>query len=317
MLKSKKKVASKGPKLEQIKTLRQELKKWKTWVPPGHFYSPIPSPTDIAREVSILNVEDESHIPGIELQTQHQLKLLRSFRPLCKQLWIPEFPTPHHRFHFNNEFFSYADAISLYCMMKRQQPRRIVEVGSGFSSALMLDILDREPTTKLQLTFIEPYPDRIISLLQHADLKRVNLIQKPVQDIPIKTFTSLDDGDILFIDGSHISKAGSDVNFLIFEVLPRLKNGVFVHFHDVFFPFSYPKEWLNSGVAWNEAYLLRAFLQYNPCFKIEFFVSYLVEKHRSKVAKFLPAMLKSELRPLSQQSNSPGASLWLRKYPVR
>ncbi len=107
--------------------------------------------------------------------------------------------------------------------------------------------------------------------------------------------------DILFIDSTHVSKIGSDVNRLIFDILPALPRGVVVHFHDIFFPFEYPLEWLYEGRAWNEAYLLRAFLSYNKSFKILFWNSYLQAKQLDALNAAYPAMAVG------------GSSIWIKK----
>jgi hypothetical protein len=77
---------------------------------------------------------------------------------------------------------------------------------------------------------------------------------------------------------------------------------VYVHFHDIFYPFEYPSEWVFDGRAWNEAYVLRAFLQYNRAFQIEFFTTYLVQTHREFFAASLPLYLVHR-----------GGAIWLRK----
>ena len=98
-----------------------------------------------------------------------------------------------------------------------------------------------------------------------------NLRQQTLQSVGVEVFEELGRGDILFIDSTHVSKLGSDVNYLFFEILPRLRSGVRVHIHDVFFPFEYPPKWIAKGIAWNENYLLRGFLQYNDKFRIVLF----------------------------------------------
>src|SRR5690606_3240197 len=91
------------------------------------------------------------------------------------------------------------------------------------------------------------------------------------QDIDLELFKNLEAGDILFVDSTHIVKTGSDVNYILFSILPILQKGVFIHFHDIFFPFEYPKKWVYGGHNWNETYFLRAFLMYNDHFKIRLF----------------------------------------------
>ena len=85
-------------------------------------------------------------------------------------------------------------------------------------------------------------------------------------------------------------------------MLPRLARGVLVHFHDVFYPLEYPREMVYHGIAWNEAYLLRAFLQYNSAFQIAFFNTYLETFHRERVYAAMPLCEKN-----------PGGSIWLRR----
>ena len=128
------------------------------------------------------------------------------------------------------------------------------------------------------------------------------MIAADVQDVSPEHFQSLEANDVLFIDSSHVMKVGSDVVYLLSDVLPSLKRGVVVHFHDIFWPFEYPESWLLDGRAWNEAYGLKAFLQFNSSFEIVFFNSYLSVHHRNILERHLPLFLRN-----------PGGSLWLRK----
>jgi hypothetical protein len=166
----------------------------------------------------------------------------------------------------------------------------------------MLDTNDGFCGGQVNVTFVEPHPDRLFSLLREDERHRYTTITRPVQDVDLDLFTALSANDILFVDSSHVSKVGSDVNHLMFHILPALANDVVVHFHDVFYPFEYPKEWVYEGRAWNEDYLLRAFLQYNATFQILLFNSYLAQFHRCLLATCMPLALKNT-----------GGSLWLRK----
>ena len=103
-------------------------------------------------------------------------------------------------------------------------------------------------------------------------------------------------------DSTHVSKLDSDVNRLFFEILPRLNPGVFVHFHDIFPGFEYPEQWLREGRAWNEQYLLRAFLQYNDHFHIRLFPGLLANYDRAWFEKNMPLVL-----------SNPGGALWIEK----
>ena len=132
-----------------------------------------------------------------------------------------------------------------------------------------------------------------------------------MQELPLDTFTSLQRNDILFVDSSHVAKSRSDVLYLLFEVLPALQSGVVVHFHDVYWPFEYPPRWFDMGRAWNEAYLLRAFLQYNRTFEIIYFNSYMEMLRHDWVQKYMP-LLHKQVFDMGEPRNT-NSSLWLRK----
>jgi len=133
-----------------------------------------------------------------------------------------------------------------------------------------------------------------MGLLKPQDRATSTIIADKVQNVGLDVFESLEADDILFIDSSHVSKIGSDVNFLFFEVLPRLQPGVYVHVHDVVYPFEYPEKWVYDGWAWNEAYLLRAFLMFNDRFEIVLDPSYLQLKEKAWLEAHMPLMTKSQ-----------------------
>ena len=162
-------------------------------------------------------------------------------------------------------------------------------------------MMDDYSKIESKVTFIEPFPDRLRSLLRPQDLDFVELHQCLVQDIDPSIFSTLSEGDILFIDSSHISKIGSDVNWLIFRILPLLKRGTVIHFHDILFPFEYPREWIFEGRFWNEAYILKAFLMYNSGFEMLLFNDYLAKTQRQFLDEIDPRL------------SAAGGSLWLRK----
>src|SRR5205814_62343 len=117
----------------------------------------------------------------------------------------------------------------------------------------------------------------------------------------LETFEKLNSGDILFVDSTHVVKTGNDVNYILFEIIPRLKSGVLIHFHDIFYPFEYPKDWVFMGRNWNEDYFLKAFLMYNNEFEIILFSDYL-HKHHKEIFKEMPLCYKNS-----------GGNLWIRK----
>ena len=271
------------------------------WQPPGHFYSPIPAVPELKSiEDEIFN--DPPRIRGVDLNEKEQLDLLREFAGYYAEQPFSEQKQTGRRYFFENPNYSYSDAIALYCMIRHLRPRRIVEIGSGYSSCAMLDVNELFFDNSIECTFIDPYPQLLRELIQPSDKKRVRILGRKVQEVDDDVFRELGPSDILFIDSSHLSKTGSDVNYIYFRILPLLREGVYIHVHDVFYPFEYPKEWVYQGRAWNEAYLLRAFMQYNRAFQIKFFNSFLIARHRDVFERSMPLFLKC-----------PGANLWLKK----
>jgi predicted O-methyltransferase YrrM len=268
--------------------------------PPGGFYSPVPAEGDIPADVP----KNAKEIPAIELREGEQLELLQ--RIACENPF-PDEPQEGFRFHLDNEYYSYCDASVLHAMLRHYRPRRVVEVGSGFSSAVMLDTRDRFLDRGTELTFIDPHPERLQSLLRDDDAATV-LAQK-VQDVDLAVFEQLRENDFCFVDSSHVVKLGSDVAWIVFEILPRLASGVVIHFHDVPWPFEYPMHWLRAGRAWNEAYFLRSFLQYNDRFPILFFNDFMATHHAQAMRAHLPVSMKKSRYPLTL----PASSLWLVK----
>ena len=269
--------------------------------PPGHYYSPLPSREEFAR-VEQRVCSQPRELAGVDLREKEQFLLYARF-----VRWYEEMPfgnkiRPGLRYYFDNEAFGYADAFWLYAFMREFKPRRIVEVGSGFSSCVILDTNERFLDSKTHLTFVEPYPERLFSLLRPGERERLAVHENFVQDVSLDVFAQLEAGDFLFIDSSHVGKIGSDVLYLLHVVLPSLKPGVMVHFHDIFYPFEYPHAWLSEGIAWNECYFMHTFLQYNSSFAIRLFGHYLGTQHPEMFRKLTPLCLRNI-----------GGSLWLEK----
>lgn len=256
------------------------------FVPAGHYYSPLTSTADIAR------AKASRHEPeGIALEVDAQVDLARQLDLRVPPInrWTPE----------DNEMFGAADAAVLHAMLLEFRPAQIVEVGSGFSTAVMLDVAE-QALPDLKVTCIEPYSDRLRARLRPTDWDRLTLLEQPVQEVePARILAGLRAGDVLFIDSTHVAKAGSDVLHLFQRTLPRVPPGVLVHIHDIFWPFEYPDAWLNARRDWNELYLLHAFLQHNTEWQILLFTSWLWQ-HRP------------DLPPAGTEHLSPG-SIWLRR----
>jgi len=260
-------------------------------VPPGHFYSPINDFKELQERQEYVWSEDidfntaQIRHKSLENQFDWIKEAVQSVSDLAQS------KSPQKRFYLENGSYSYFDAYVYYAILLHYKPRRVIEVGCGMSSALLLDLIDTKIEAKV--TFIDPYPHKLLEINNgFRDLEDV--VVRRVQDVPLALFRELEEEDILFIDSSHISKTGSDLNFIIFEVLPRLKRGVIVHFHDIFYPFEYPqKTVMESRRSWNEIYLLRAFLSFNEAYRILFFNNWVQKKHGDWFKNKVPMMMRN------------------------
>lgn len=275
--------------------------------PPGHYYSPIPDRQEVFGERGEVFAKMSNRdlrpweLPGVDLNDATQLANLQTLSKHYPQFDFPATKADSHRYHIENSYFAYSDGIFLFGTLLEFRPKNVVEIGSGFSSLLMLDVKERH-LNDINLTFIDPDDHRLRAGMRPGDAENATITTKKIQDVDTIVFDCLDDGDILFIDSSHVSKTGSDVNWLMFEVVPRLKPGVLVHIHDIGYPFEYCTEWLELGWFWNEAYLVRSFLQFNETFEVYAWGQYLVKYHSEMVGKAMPDCLKDQ-----------GGSLWLRR----
>ncbi len=263
---------------------------------PVHFYQPIPD----TRALPASLWARPSAMVGVDMREAQQLDWLErvfpQYQPEYSQL--PHGPTDRpDEFYMYNEMFGWADALVYYCLVRHFRPRAIVEVGAGMSTRLAAQALRRNGEGAV--VCIEPYPDPALAA-GFPGLAR--LIQQPVQTVGLDVFEALEANDILFIDSSHVVACGSDVNYLVLEVLPRLKPGVLVHFHDIFLPAEFPEDWVkNKLLFWNEQYLVHAFLMFNPAFEIVFANAFMTERH--------PAAMQAAFGFYWPG----GGSLWLRR----
>jgi hypothetical protein len=153
------------------------------------------------------------------------------------------------------------------------KPRRVIEVGSGVSTYCLAAALARneeEGAGRAGVTCVEPYPAPHLRTLRGVELE-----EQPVQAVPPERFVELGEGDLLFLDSSHTVKTGSDVNYVVLEVLPRLRPGVVVQVHDIYFPYDYQRDVLHTVLHWNETSLYHAFLLHNTRYRILFCLSQL------------------------------------------
>ena len=281
--------------------LKIEKKLSTLFVEPGHFYSPIVNVQDVRGQIEAISNPDQ--LPALRISRDEHILLWRNLLPYLREIPFPDDALEGFRYYFNNPAFSYGDGSILYAMLRHFKPKKLIEIGSGYSSACVFDTIERYLGGNVEVSFIEPYPELLLRLLGDEVAKCVDIHTCEVQKVGLELFTSLDAGDFLFIDSTHVMKTGSDVCHEMFEVLPALKPGVLIHFHDIFWPFQYVAEWvLKDNRSWNEIYGLRAFLMYNEAFEVVFFNHYFAGKCREIILSDYPAMLKNS-----------GGSIWLRK----
>jgi hypothetical protein len=269
--------------------------------PIGHFYSPMVDPSDLRpREHQVWNGANE--MPGIDLRVADQLALLGTLKPHAATVDYPiEAPADPTVYFYKNDQYPLLDAEFLHVALCHFRPARMIEVGCGFSSLVTAKVNRTILGGALQFSCIEPYPRQF---LLDGVPGITEVVQRRVEDVDLAFFDRLNTNDILFIDSSHVSKTGSDVNYLFFEVLPRLRPGVLVHIHDIFLPDDYPKVWvLDQGRHWNEQYVVRAFLTHNASWDIVWAAHFMGTRHRGAVQKTFPRY--PEL--------GGGGSLWIRR----
>jgi len=247
---------------------------------PVHYYSPIPD-TRILRKRPELWLS-ELPLDGLDLNINEQKHLVEEIYHLFHEEYMAlplERTNDPTQYHLNNGSFGFMSGQMHYGMIRHFKPKKIIEVGSGYSTLVSLAALRKNAAEGHQCDFItiDPYPTSFITK-DTPGIKQ--LLIKKVEDIDVTFFDQLSENDILFIDSSHTVKLGGDVNFLILEALPRLKKGVIIHIHDIHFPYEYFKSYaLENHLFWQEQYLVQAFLAYNKAFKILWCASYMHYKY--------------------------------------
>jgi predicted O-methyltransferase YrrM len=159
-----------------VKDLYDQVSKQGAY-PAGHYYSPIPTREDVLSYVKS-RAPATNELLGINLNEKNQRDELNEYINFYEELLFPEKETAHYRYYYDNIWFSYSDAIFLYSFLRKHSPKRIIEIGSGFSSAVMLDTIDGFFSQRPEVTFVEPYPERLLSLLRDGDKQQVKILEK-------------------------------------------------------------------------------------------------------------------------------------------
>jgi hypothetical protein len=274
-----------------------------------HFYSPIPDIKDLeSRKIW----EEKSEMPGIDFHPDEQIALLEQlgceFGSECEWPLTPAASAT--QFYLKNNSFSYGCASALHTMVRHFKPQHFIEIGSGHSSKIIARALEMnkndDPSRTPEYIVVDPYPGEIVST-RLSFISR--LVKEKVECSDRNLFERLGENDILFVDSGHTVRTGSDVNFIILEVLPRLRPGVIIHFHDINLPYEYPRVYFTNPqfrMFWTEAYLLQAFLSFNRDFEILLAMNYLQTDHMSEYCKAFPRFNMAD-----NWANS--GSFWIRR----
>jgi len=256
-------------------------------ITPSHFYFPVPT---------LKSFQDKDWhacrpCTAFDFRLQEQIERLRfDLLPYAVECAFGESSVRDQlEFHFNNGFFERIDAEIAYAFVRHSKPQRIIEIGSG-NSTLVLDAALKKNAAEGSpgaLVSIEPYP---ASFLRRSNPRLKELIQRPVQQVPLELFRTLQPNDILFIDSSHVVSMDSDVLYECLRILPALEPGVLVHFHDIFTPLDYPRKFIMTNLCfWGEQYLLEAFLSFNSAFKVVWSGSAMQQFHSDVLREAFPA----------------------------
>ena len=249
----------------------------------AHFYSVLPILSQLPQDTWT-----KRHDAGLDWNERLGLSLLAE---LSKYYNEYEYILESGKFDDSGQY-GWLDAALYYCIIRHFNPKNIIEVGAGDSTRLATLAASNNG---VNLTSIDPFAAESID-------KVTRVIRKPVQEIQISEFKTLQRNDILFIDSTHVCKIGSDVNYLFLDVLPNLNPGVLIHIHDIFLPLEFPKEWvMELHRFWNEQYLLHAFLISNRDFEILFGIGYMLLHHRDFLLKIYGSKRLG------------GGSFWIRK----
>ena len=247
--------------------------------------------------------QEYRNLPAINFNDEAQIELLKSFNYQEELLKKPVNEVPKPAFFYQNGSFPSGDAECYYSMIRKLKPNTIIEIGSGYSTLIAHEAVTKnveESNPKTKIVCIEPYE---MPWLNQLD---IDLIRKKVEEVDLVFFNQLSRNDILFIDSSHVIRPQGDVLYEVLHILPQLKSGVLVHFHDIFSPLNYPEDWLKEEYRlWNEQYLIEAFLSNNSEFEIVIAMSYLTFNYKEQVHKAFPVLAQNPKR-------IPG-SLWIRK----
>jgi Methyltransferase domain len=285
---------------------------------PNHFYWPVPDVTELERREWPIYAAP----PGCNFKMRQQVELATHFasRYLPELEWSSE--QKGDGYHYHNGYFECVDAEIAYCMVRHWKPRRIIEIGSGYSTRVMAQALHANlevDGVAGELITVDPFPER---LPKNGLGDVVTVVPERVQRLDLGVFEILGADDMLFIDSSHVVAVGSDVVREYLQILPRLNPGVLVHVHDIFLPSDYPRSAVLENLwFWSEQYLLQAFLAFNPAFEVLWAAGAMQLAHAQLLERSFPNWTNSYAKmPTAQRRFVPtvdGNRVWPSSFWMR
>ena len=255
---------------------------------PAHYYACVPNIIELERTVDLW--AKPSAMSGVDIDLDEQIDNLRR---VCAPFQQEFYGNPHYRHAVNPQFlsgrsraFGYTEAQVLHAVVRHYKPARLIEIGGGvptYCNSQAISINWRDTGFNGHITCIEPNP---IDLIKNLD--NVELIARPIREVPLDYFRQLGVNDIVSIDSNHVVRSGGEVNFIVLEILPIIPKGVLVQIHDIYLPYDYDRDVLRNFNHPNETALVAAFLACNTRYKILFSMSMLHYERRDEMQNVLP-----------------------------
>lgn len=252
---------------------------------PVHFYSAIPDMRELKRDDYWKRPRSMVQVKGADVESQ--LAFVRECCPdelVVVQKTCAIYETSRRQ--NGEDGFGRIEADFLHCFITRKRPTKIIQIGAGLSTAVMLRAA-KDASYTPEVVCVDPHPNRFLQ--ETAKREEIRLIPEKAQVLDVGLLSDLPEGGLLFIDSTHTVKPGSEVNQLMLEVLPRLPAGIWVHFHDIYFPYDYPRDLMSANLVFpNESVLLHAFLSGNARYTLKASLSMLHYARPADLTRFLP-----------------------------
>ena len=255
-----------------------------------HYYEPLFN--DAYLKIPLIK---KRNLPGINFRHKDQLATLDYLtyqKDFDKFLQKQKHVDAAIKYTINNGSFESGDADFLFNFIRHIKPSKIIEIGCGASTKIIAEALDLnsdETGKRGRHICIDPYDQPWLD-----SFKKIEILRQKVEDVDTDLFASLGSNDLMFIDSSHMIRPQGDVLHEYLEILPTLKQGVYIHVHDIFTPNDYPESWVKDRVFfWNEQYLLEAVLSKNSSYEIVAALNYLKHNEFDALKKVCPYLSKN------------------------